>query len=143
MTVHTIARRAAAATLAVSAFGLAGCSDDTAETVTDAAVEDIQENVGLYAGLEVTVAAEVGDILSPTAFTITGTEDPENQELLVVSATEWSDLEPSMPVQVRGEVQTAFVLVALEEELGQDLNDDLYAAWEGLPYIVSDPRGAG
>lgn len=122
----------------MSAFALTACSGDTEEVATDTSVEDIHDDVGSYVGQEVTVLAEVETILSPFAFTITGTEDPASEPVLVVEADEWSDLEPSVPVEVFGEVQAAFVLVAFEEEIGQDLDDDFYADWEGLPYIISE-----
>lgn len=161
MTLHhstrRITRTALAGTLAVSAFGLSACgSDDTSGTEEGVDVEDIQEEdvdpdsvydgvydttfyeeVGTYDGEEVTVSADVNEIISSTSFTIAGTEDTDVEPMLVVSAEENADLEEEQTIGVTGTVQTAFELTVVEDDLGIDLDDEAYADWEGQPYLVA------
>lgn len=139
---------------AVSALGLTACGgDDTAGPETGTDVEDIQEedvaagpydgvydsafyeDIESYEGEEVTVSADVNEIISSTSFTIAGTEDTDVESLLVVSATEVSGLEPDLTVAVTGTVQKAFDLPTVEEDLGVDLDDPLYEAYDQEPYI--------
>lgn len=138
MTVDLLTRGAAVAALAVSSLVLAGCGEDAVDAGAATTVEEIQADPGSYVGQDLTVLGEVEELLSPFAFTITSPADPTSEPILVVDAGDWSDLEPAAPVQVEGQLRAALVLVDLEDELGRDLDDDLYAEWEGLTYIVSD-----
>lgn len=128
---------AGAAALAVAALGVAGCERD-ADGSAALTVEAIQADVDAYDGREVTVLAEVQEIVSPFAYSIRGTSEALTEPILVVSADEWSDLEPGAPVRVEGELRTGLVLVELEELLDTDLDDELYAAWETGTYIVAE-----
>lgn len=159
---HPVRTTAAAGILAISALGLTACGDDTSGTETGADVEDIQEEgveeegveedavvdpyVGLYdtafyedldtyVGEEVTVSADVNEILSPMSFTIAGTEDTSVESLLIVSASEMNDLESGLAVEVTGTVHEAFDLPTVESEMDVDLDDELYSEWDGEPYI--------
>lgn len=156
-----LARRAAAGLVAVAALALTACGEeDTAGPETGIDVEDVQEeadeddaalepydgpydtafadDVDSYVGQEVTVSADVNEVLSTSSFTIAGTDDTDVEELLVVGATEVSGLEPDLAVAVTGTVQEAFDLPAVEDELGVDLDDDLYTSWEEEPYLVAE-----
>lgn len=147
-----LARTAVVGVFAVSALTLTGCSDDTAGPETGTDVEDIQEeeavgpydglydttfydNIDSYVGEEVTVSADVNEIVSPTSLTIAGTEDTDVEPMLVVSADEVSGLEPDLTVRVTGTVHEAFDLPTVEDEMGLDLDDELYDEFDGEPYI--------
>ncbi|TFV56167.1 hypothetical protein E4P41_16120 [Geodermatophilus sp. DF01-2] len=151
-----------AAVVAVVALGPSACAEDTAEPETgveDATGEEIVEDAleaeqagplgGPYdsafleelrsaAGDDVVVSAEVDEILSPSAFTIAGTDDTAVEPLLVIGATEFADLEPGVPVQVAGTVQLAFDVAAAEEAVGVDLDDALFEGLAAEPYLVAD-----
>lgn len=101
------------------------------------ALDQVYNDFDNYVGTTVTVSAEVGQVLSTTAFTLTG---PMN-ELLIVSATGPGDspvVEPSAPVQVTGTVREGFDIAAYEEEFGVDLDDSLFQEWTGEDYIAAD-----
>lgn len=107
------------------------------------AVDDVYAEPESYVGQQVTVSAEVGEILGTNAFTLTGPTQP----LLIVSATGVGDspvVEPSAPVQVTGTVREGFDVVSFEEEAGVELDDELFTDFEGEIYIeassVSEPQ---
>lgn len=150
-------RKAAAALLAASTLGLTACSGtagDEAGTDVEDIVEDdaaaadgpfegpydtaFYEDLDSYAGEEVTLSADVNEVITETAFTIAGTDDTTVEALLVVGATEVADLAPEVTVEVTGTVQQAFVLEEAEEELGIDLDDALFDEWEQEPYVVAE-----
>lgn len=146
-----LARTAAGGVLALTAMSLAACGDTAGpETGTD--VQDIQEaaddgpyegpydrsfseDLDSYQDEEVTVSADVAEVLSPSSFVIAGTDDTAVEPLLVVGATEVTGLEPDLTVAVTGTVDETFVLAEVEEELGVDLDDALYTAYDQEPYL--------
>jgi len=156
-----LAAAAVAGVIAFSGVGLAACGD-TAGDETGTSVEDIQEGdapatspttaagtydgvydntfhdgVNDYLGQTVTVSADVNEVVDGNTFTIAGTDDTSVDPLLVTGAKSTSDLEPDLTVKVTGTVQEAFDLATVEDDLGVDLDDDLYDDWDGKPYIVA------
>ncbi|SDN76047.1 hypothetical protein [Geodermatophilus sp. DSM 45219] len=150
-------RTAAVAVAAVSTLGLSACGGDTAGTEAGADVEDVVEEeppadgpydgvydsafydeVDSYAGEEVTLSADVDEVITPEAFTIAGTDDTSVEALLVVGATGDTELAPETTVGVTGTVMESFVLTDVEEDLGVDLDDALFAEWEQEPYVVAE-----
>lgn len=123
--------------LAVTGLMLSSCEDDFSSS-SALTVEAIQSDLAAYEDEQVTVLAEVQEIVSPFAYSIRGTTDAFTEPILVVAADDWSDLEPDVPVRVEGELRTGLVLVELEELLNQDLDDQTYAAWESGVYIVAE-----
>ncbi|TFV63982.1 hypothetical protein E4P41_03200 [Geodermatophilus sp. DF01-2] len=96
------------------------------------------DEIDSYVGQEVVLSADVNEVITPTAFTIAGTDDTSVEALLVVSATENNELAPETTVEVTGTVQQAFVVTEVEEELGIDLDDALFADYEQEPYVVAE-----
>ncbi|TFV57718.1 hypothetical protein E4P41_14115 [Geodermatophilus sp. DF01-2] len=156
-TARTRGRAAVAAAAAAPALALSACGEDTAGPEVGTTVEDIQEDaasdvgpfegvydsdfsddIESYEGREVRVSADVNEVLSPTAFTIAGTDDTTVDELLVVGAEESNNLAPDLTVAVEGTVRLAFDLAEAEAELGADLDDALGEEWAGEPYIVAE-----
>ncbi|NJC21613.1 hypothetical protein BJ994_000689 [Arthrobacter pigmenti] len=90
-----------------------------------------------YIGEEVTVSADVNEIVSDTSFTIAGTDDTTVEALLVVTEGEMTEVEPGLTVSVTGTVMESFDLPTVEEETGLDLEDDAYADYDGENYIVA------
>lgn len=143
---------AATAGLAVSMLGLTACSEDTAGPETGTDVADIQEedvvepydgvydsefydDVESYDGEEVTVSADVNEVVSSTSFIIAGTDDTAVEPLLVVHDGEMTELEPDLTVAVTGTVHQTFDLPTVEEDMGLDLDDGLYEEFDAQPYI--------
>ena len=165
---------AAGAFLPLALLGVSGCSDgdeelpSLVETTEDAgqaaetsgSTEEFGDYTGVYdrgfyddvefyVGEEVTVAALVGEVISPNVFTIIDTigseESPEAtpvdidevviEPLLIVHGDELPGLAPANPVGVVGVVRESFYLDVVEEELGVDLDDQIFEQWEEQPYI--------
>lgn len=145
-----------AGAFALSALGLTACGGDTAGSEAGTDVADIQkesapaavvgpfngvydtafyDRVQSYDGEKVTVSAKVNEVVSPTSFTIAGTEDTAVGPMLVVSATEVSGVKPDLAVSVTGTVHKAFDLPTVEKSMGVDLDDALYEPFDQEPYI--------
>lgn len=90
-----------------------------------------------YAGQEVNVSAEVAETLSTDAFVIAGAAGTTVDPLLIVEEQEIPPLDEGQVVEVTGTVQQDFDIAAVEQELGIDLEDDLYADYVGEPYIMA------
>lgn len=90
-----------------------------------------------YAGQQVTVSAEVSETLEENSFVIAGTEDTAVDPLLIIEEEEIEPFEDGQVVQVMGTVQVDFDVVSVEEELGIELDDDLYADYVGEPYLMA------
>ncbi len=159
---HTT-RTAAAALVAAAGLALAGCGTEGPETGTD--VEDVTEGEVLesspapentpatgaafngpydqgfyderetYVGEEVTLSAEVNDVLDDDAFVIAGTVETTVDPLLVLYNMDQIDIEEGQVVEVTGTVQQAFDLPTIEDETQKDLEDDLYQDYDQQPYL--------
>lgn len=90
-----------------------------------------------YLGEEVTVSADVNEVVSETSFTIAGTDDTTVEALLVVAEGEMAEVEPGLAVSVTGTVMESFDLPTVEEDTGLDLEEDAYADYDGENYIVA------
>ncbi|MCK6210407.1 hypothetical protein KZX45_07620 [Georgenia sp. EYE_87] len=137
-------------------LALGGCSDDepvneagqtrtTAETERETEGGDVAydgpydsafyQTIAEYDGEEVTVIGRVDEVVSPTSFTMAGTEDTEVGPLLIVDVGAVGGFEPDMVVAVSGIVHEAFDLETVEQRFNTDLDDELHEEWNGGPYI--------
>lgn len=150
---HRLARASAASALVAGALALSACGGDTSGSEVGADVGDIvaedgppeaydgpydagfSEAARSYDGQEVTVSANVNEVVSPTSFTIAGTEATDVDPLLIVSPTKVDGLQEGTAVQVTGTVHQAFDLPTVEEGVRVDLDDSLYGSYDQLPYI--------
>lgn len=89
----------------------------------------------VHAGETVTVSALVNEVISPEVFTIAGTDETTVDALPVLHGEPMDTLESGLDVRVTGVVMTGFDLVAIEDEMGIDLDDELFEEWDGQPYI--------
>lgn len=165
MTTHTQMSRtrklAMAGILPIAALSLAGCNS-TSGTETGADVEDVVEEEAAadedtavepydgaydtgfyeeydsYVGEEVTLSADVNEIVSDKSFTIAGTDDTTVDALLVIAEGEMQEVTPGLTVSVTGTVMESFDLPTVEEDTGLDLEDDAFADWDGENYIVAE-----
>lgn len=151
-------RAAAAGAAAVSLLLVGGCGNDTAGPETGADVQDVQEAPGVaepaepgvadpgafdtefsdvdaYVGKSVTVSADVNDVVSPTAFTIAGTENAVADELLILHKEGAPNVTEDSAVAVTGTVREGFSIADAERYVGTDLDDNLFTDWVGEHYI--------
>ncbi len=152
---------ALAAVLSLTGMALAGCGEDLDDQATapqlETEVPDIRagddtddvyrgllderfvEDLPAYEDQEVTVLAEVAEVLSPRTFSVTSAEgadvepvlvmtvdaaaalEPEAGDELVVAATPSGDLDPE----------------AIVDELGLDIEAGQLEDWEDEPYLVA------
>ncbi|MFI7584955.1 hypothetical protein ACH9DO_14320 [Kocuria sp. M1N1S27] len=92
------------------------------------------DELDTYTAQDVTVTAEVNETLTPDAFTIGADVDP----LLVIETDESiPPVDPGQEVEVTGTVEEIFEIVVVEEDWGLDLDDEMFAVYEGEPYLVA------
>lgn len=119
---------------AAAGAGLAGCTLEP-EPYDGDYDPNFYDAIDTYVGEEVSLSAEVLDVLSPTAFTIISGDDPSANPLLVLNEDDTKNVLPGMPIQVTGAVKEAFEPNTAEEHLGVDLDDALYEGWIGDFYL--------
>ncbi|WP_159617253.1 hypothetical protein [Arthrobacter zhaoguopingii] len=148
-------KTAAIALLPFGVLSVAACSD-TAGTEEGTSVEDVVEGetdptaegayngiydqnfydeADSYTGQEVTVSAEVTETLSDDTFVIAGGDDTTVDPLLIVEEQEIPPLDEGQVVELTGTVEQEFDVAAAEDNLGIDLEDELYADYLGEPYL--------
>jgi hypothetical protein len=157
---------AMAGILPIAALSLAGCNS-TSGTEEGAAVEDVVEEDAVedepvaeddaavepydgvydtafyedydsYVGEEVTLSADVNEIVSEKSFTIAGTDDTTVEALLVLADGQMEEVTPGLTVSVTGTVMESFDLPTVEEETGLDLEDDAFTDFDGENYVVAE-----
>lgn len=111
--------------------------DNVAAPYNGAFDSEFQDAYTSYIGEEVTVSADVNEIVSNTSFTIAGTDDTTVEALLVVTQEEVTGIEPGMAVAVTGTVMESFDLPTVEDDAGLDLEEDAHADYDGENYIVA------
>jgi uncharacterized protein YdeI (BOF family) len=125
---------------------VSGCDTNTAGPETGTDVEEVQpdafrdtveEAEEAEDGEAVTVSAELNDIISPSSFTIAGTDGTTVEPLLVVHNQQLPEIRPGDAVQVTGTVYRNIQLPRLEETSGLNLDDALHEEWEGKTCIVA------
>ncbi|MCZ2839536.1 hypothetical protein [Modestobacter sp. VKM Ac-2985] len=111
--------------------------DDLTDPYTGEYDEEFRADVDVYAGTEVTVSAQVEDVLGPHSFSIVGPDDSSVEPLLVVVPDEVPGLEPGLLVTVAATAANEFDLAEIETQLGIDLEDAQYEEWEDQPFLLA------
>ncbi|MDP8922205.1 MAG: hypothetical protein M3O34_04925, partial [Chloroflexota bacterium] len=110
-----------------------------------ATVDDIADHPEVYAGKAVTVRGEVGEALGSRSFALEEDDLLFEDAVLVLTTGQMTgrdgrplapDALVDRPVWVTGTVRL-FNRVEVERDLGIDLDDELFAEWEGRPAIVA------
>ena len=110
-----------------------------------ATVDDVADHPEVYLGKTVTVRGEVGEALGPRGFALEDDDLLFEDRVLVLTTGQMTDrdgrpLAPNAlvdrPVWVTGTVRL-FNRAETERDLGIDLDDELFAEWEGQPAIVA------
>ncbi|GAA1757167.1 hypothetical protein [Kocuria aegyptia] len=92
-----------------------------------------------YVGQQVTISGQVSRTLSPETFAIAGPADP----MLIVEEREIPAVTDGESVEITGMMQESFSVVEVEEQLGIDLEDELYADFQGENYVMATQGWAG
>ena len=150
-----------AAVLALAGAGLSGCAEAEAEAtapdlesripdlrgegdlddaysgVLDA---DLYEDLSAYAGQEVTLLAEVAEVVSPRAFTVTAPDDAEVGQVLVVATSDAGDTEPEAGSQVlvAATPVDSFEAGVVVEELELEVDAAELAEWDEQTFLVAE-----
>ncbi|WNV73640.1 hypothetical protein [Geodermatophilus sp. DSM 44513] len=153
-------RRPLAGTTLAAVLALAGCAQDDAATAPDSPVEvpDIRgeddlddphtgaldagfhEDLPAYDGIEVTLLAEVVEVVSPRVFTVSSPDGGEVGPVLVVATEEAGDVEPQpgTPLVVAATPDVSLEARAVAEELALDVGPEQLAEWDGQPFLPAE-----
>ncbi|EMY33426.1 hypothetical protein D477_015057 [Arthrobacter crystallopoietes BAB-32] len=96
---------------------------------------DFTERMDSLEGQTVKVSGRVDAVVDPTAFTIRAEEGQPTEPLLVIYDGDLADLEPGQPIRVSGIAHTVFDLPFVEQDLGRELDDNVFGPWDHEPYI--------
>jgi len=149
-----------AAVLTLAGAGLAGCAGEDLATAPESPVEvpdirgeddlddpytgvldaDFSEDLPAYAGIEVTLLAEVVDVVSPRAFTVTSPDGGDVDPVPVVVAQGAGDVDPGPGAQlvIAATPEASFDAATVTEELALDVAPELLAEWDGQTVLVAE-----
>lgn len=86
-----------------------------------------------YVGQQVTISGEVSRALSPETFAIAGPANP----MLIVAEQEIPAVSEGEFVELTGTMRDSFSVAEVEEQLGIDLEDELYSGFEGEDFLMA------
>jgi len=154
-------RPGAAAVLALTAAGLVACSgeddDNPSAPELETQVPDVRgsedlddpyrglldaafrEDLEAYVDQEVTLLADVAEVVSPRVFAVTSPDGGEVDPVLVVATADAGDVDPQVGQSL---VIAATPVRDLEagtvvEEQGLDVQQQQLEEWDGEPYLVA------
>jgi hypothetical protein len=117
--------------------------DDPTDIFTGAYDSEFREDMTAYTGQEVTLTAEVDEVLSPEAFSITSPDGEDVEPLLVLADGSSGAVEAGSAVTIAATPFDEFDPAEAEQQIEVDLEDDLYADWEGEPFLVATTVESG
>jgi hypothetical protein len=149
-----------AAVLALAGAGLSGCAEEDPATAPDLETEvpdlreegdladpyigvldaDFYEDLPAYDGQEVTLLAEVAQVLSPRTFTVTAPGEAQVGEVLVVATSDAGDVEPEAgsQVYVAATPVDSFEAGVVVEELGLEVDAAELEEWDEQTFLVAE-----
>jgi len=114
-----------------------------AATPGNATIAEITGGLGSYAGQSVLLSGEVREVVSPNAFVLHGEARDAaaaDASILVVGAEQNLAAIDDQLLNDRvlaGGIVREFDLATIEDEVGYDLDDALFADWDGRPVLVA------
>ncbi|MGY1712683.1 hypothetical protein ACI8AC_24545 [Geodermatophilus sp. SYSU D00758] len=112
--------------------------DDLKDPYTGDYDSEFAEDLEAYNGQEVTLDAQVGEVVTQRVFTIESPPGAGDAEpALVVAEQDVTDLAPGIAVVVAATPEDDFELSALEQELGVDLPEEDLEEWDGEVYLAA------
>ena len=140
---HTLCRSGVIVLMTSAALVLGGCGDtpgpeariDVGEIQNDQAGDGTYDDfarIQSFEGQQVTVTADVVQIVAPNAFTIA---DMRGEQRLVVHRELAPNVAVNSPVQVTGTAKKTFDIAVAEQFAGADFDDLAFRPYFGEPYI--------
>ncbi len=129
--------------------GGAGEDEESAGRAKGVSVADVTDNPGEFYGAQITLSGLVTEIVGANAVAIGGDEFVGGDRVLVVGAQKLDQIAEGVPegepletqrqdlVQASGALR-GFKLEEVENEVGYELEDNLFGDWEGEPVLVAD-----
>lgn len=107
--------------------------------VVDEEVEEVADKTDELIGKSVTIRTQPIRLVGPTSFTVRDEELIEDQDILIINATNQPFTLPStnnIPIQITGQVRR-FDLDQINQDYNLDLQSDYYSNYENQPVIVA------
>ncbi len=149
-----------AAVLALAGAGLSACAEDAAATARGTEVElpdirgpedlddpysglldaDFHEDLMAYTGQEVTLLAEVAEVVSPRVFTVTDPDDAGVGPVLVVTTEDAGDVDPQAgrSLVVAATPVDSFEAGVVVDELALDVDAAELEEWDEQTFLVAE-----
>ena len=111
--------------------------DDPTDVFTGAYDAEFREDMSVYTGQEVTLTAQVDELLAPAAFSITSEGGGDVEPLLVIAEDGIEGLQEGWSVTVAATPFDEFDPAEVEGRIDVDLDEDELKEWEGEPYLIA------
>ncbi len=113
--------------------------DDLADVYTGLLDERFVEDLPAYVDQEVTVLAEVVEVLSPRAFSATSIDDPDVESVLVVTTDAAAAVEPAPgdEIVVAARPATDLDPEVVVGDLGLGIDSAVLEDWEDQAYLIA------
>ncbi len=128
---------------AASLFLLPACASPQAETTAseeaNVTSEELVDDTADFVGEEVTIRAEVAEVVDESSFLLADDEYFDGEAILVINASSEPFIIPEVgdsQVQVTGKVET-FAMTTVADEYGIELSPELFEAYETKPVIIA------
>ena len=97
-----------------------------------------REDLDAYEDIEVTLLADVAEVISPRVFTVTSPDGSDVDPVLVVTTADAGDVDPQAgrPLLIAATPVGDFAARAVAEELGMDLDERL-EEWDDETFLVA------
>lgn len=126
-----------------------GEEEESAGQAIGVSVADVTDNPDELYGKDMTLSGLVTEVVGPNAVAIGGGEFVGGEQVLIVGAQKLPQIVEGLPegepfeVQQQDLVQASgalreFNLAEVEDEIGYDLDDNLFSDFEGEPALVAD-----
>jgi poly-beta-hydroxyalkanoate depolymerase len=111
--------------------------DDPYSGVLDAA---FHEDLEAYANQEVTLLADVAEVVSPRVFTVTSPDDPEVRPVLVVATEDAEDVDPQAGASLllAATPVDSFEAEVVVDELALDVQPEQLEEWEEQTFLDAE-----
>jgi hypothetical protein len=149
-----------AAVLALAGVGLSACGDEDDNALAPTSPVDVPdirgpgdlddpysgvlnatfvEDLDAYTGAEVTLLADVAEVVSPRVFTVTSPDGAEAGPVLVVATEDAGDVDPQagQSLVIAATPVDGFDAEVVIEELALDVDEEQLGEWDDEGFLVA------